>query len=75
MFELLTVFVFIWLMGKAVGLAFKLTWGMTKFAASVLMLMAFPALFVSVLFLGGIALLIPIGLIGAAVWILSACLE
>lgn len=75
MFELLTIFVFIWLMGKAIGLAFKLTWGMAKILAGILMLLAFPALFVCLLFLGGIALLIPIGLIGIAVWILSACLE
>lgn len=30
MFELLTIVVFVWLLIKAIGLAFKLTWGMAK---------------------------------------------
>lgn len=75
MIELLTVLVFIWLAGKAIGLAFKLTWGVAKIAASILIALAFPALFVCLLFLSGIALLVPIIMVIVAVGILKACLE
>ena len=32
MFELLSLFVFIWLLSKTIGLALKLTWGVAKIA-------------------------------------------
>ena len=44
MFELLTIAIFIWLMVKAIGLALKLTWGVAKIAASILIGLAFPVL-------------------------------
>ena len=72
MIELITVAVFVWLMCKAVGLAFKLTWGIAKVAASILMILATPILILSLLFAGGIALMLPILLIGIAVGILNA---
>ena len=74
MFELLTIAIFIWLLVKAVGLAFKLTWGVAKIAASILIGLAFPALIVCLTFVGGIALLIPIVMIAIAAGILKACL-
>jgi hypothetical protein len=74
MFELLTVAIFIWLLVKAVGLAFKLTWGAAKIVASVLIGLAFPALMVCLVFVGGIALLVPIAMIAIAAGILKACL-
>ncbi len=74
MFELLTVAIFIWLLVKAVGLAFKLTWGAAKIVASVLIGLAFPALMVCLVFVGGIALLVPIAMIVIAAGILKACL-
>ena len=73
MFELLTVIVFVWLLVKAVGLAFKLTWGAAKVVASILMVIALPALIVCLVFAGGIALMIPVAVIAAAVGILKAC--
>ena len=73
MLELLTVVIFIWLMFKAIGLALKLTWGFAKVSASILIGIALPVLVVCMLFVGGIALLIPIFLIGLAVGILRAC--
>lgn len=73
MFEILTLIVFIWLMVKAIGLAFKLTWGIAKVIASILMVFALPALIVCIVFVGGIALLVPLILIGIAVGILKAC--
>ena len=73
MFELLTTVVFVWLLVKAIGLAFKLTWGAAKLIASLLIGLALPALIICLVFVGGIALLIPIAVIGIAVGILKAC--
>ena len=72
MFEIVTLVVFIWLMVKAIGLAFKLTWGIAKIIASILMVLALPALIVCMIFVGGIALLVPLILIGIAAGILKA---
>ena len=73
MFELLVIAVFIWLLVKAIGLAFKLTWGFTKVAASILIGLAFPVLIVCFIFVGGIALLVPVVMIAIAAGILKAC--
>lgn len=74
MLEILTVAIFIWLMVKSIGFMLKLTWGAAKVAAAVLMVAALPALIVCLVFIGGIALLVPIGLIAIAALILKACL-
>lgn len=74
MFELLTIAIFIWLLMKAIGLAFKLTWGVAKIAASILIGLAFPVLIVCLVFVGGIALLVPIVMIAIAAGILKSCL-
>jgi len=74
MFELLIIAIFIWLLVKAIGLAFKLTWGVAKIAASILIGLAFPVLVVCLLFVGGIALLVPIIMIAIAAGIMKACL-
>ena len=60
-------------MVKAIGLAFKLTWGIAKIIASILLVLALPALIVCMIFVGGIALLVPLILIGIAAGILKAC--
>lgn len=73
MFEILTLIVFVWLMVKAIGLAFKLTWGIAKVIASILMIFALPALIVCMVFIGGLALLVPIVIVCIAVGILKAC--
>lgn len=73
MFELLTLVVFVWLLVKAISLAFKLTWGIAKVVASILMIIALPMLIVCFVFAGGIALIVPIAVIGIAVGILKAC--
>ena len=73
MLEILTVAIFIWLLVKAMGLAFKLTWGVAKVIASILMAVALPVLIVCLVFIGGIALIIPMAVIGIAVGILKAC--
>ena len=74
MFELLSVVIFVWLLVKAISLAFKLTWGVAKIAASILITLAFPVLMVCLVFVGGIALLVPIAMIAIAAGILKACL-
>lgn len=74
MFELLTVVVFAWLMFKAIGFAFRLTWGVAKIAASILIGLAFPVLIICFVFIGGIALLVPLAMIAIAIGILKACL-
>ncbi|MBQ3504611.1 MAG: hypothetical protein IJA75_07905 [Oscillospiraceae bacterium] len=74
MFELLTIVIFIWLLVKTIQLAFKLTWGLAKVAASILIGLAFPVLIVCLIFVGGIALLAPLIMIAIAAGILKACL-
>ena len=74
MFELLVIAIFIWLLVKAIGLAFKLTWGFAKITASILIGLAFPVLIVCLIFVGGIALLLPIAMIAIAAGILKACI-
>ena len=73
MFELITVLIFIWLLGKAIGLALRLTWGIAKIAASILMVLALPLLVVCLVFVGGLALMAPLAVIGIALVILNAC--
>lgn len=73
MLELLTAIVFIWLLVKTIGLAFKITWGVAKVIACIMMVLALPLLLVCLVFAGGIALLAPIVLIGIAFGILKAC--
>jgi len=74
MFELLVLILFVWLFVKAVGLTFRVTWGLAKIIAVVLFALAVPALFVCLLVIGGVAILIPVALVGAAFGILKACI-
>ena len=73
MFELLTIAIFIWLLVKSIGLAFRLTWGVAKMIASILMVIALPVLIICLVFVGGLALMIPIAVIGLAFGLLKAC--
>ena len=73
MFELLTLVIFIWLLVKTIGLAFRLTWGMAKIIATIMMVIALPVLIICLVFVGGLALMIPIAVIGMAFGILKAC--
>lgn len=75
MFELLTIIVFAWLLIKAIGLAFKLTWGMAKIVASILMVLALPLLIVCLLFVGGVILIVPVAMIGIAAGIMKSCIK
>lgn len=73
MFELLVLIAFAWLFIKAIGLAFRVTWGLAKVVAVVLFVLALPTLIGCFLIAGGIALLIPVVLVGTACGILKAC--
>ena len=75
MFELLTIIVFAWLLIQAIGLAFKLTWGMAKIVASILMVLALPLLIVCLLFVGGAILIVPVAMIGIAAGIMKSCIK
>lgn len=73
MFELLTIVIFARILIKSIGLMLRITWGVAKIIAAILMVLALPALLVCLLFAGGIALLIPIAMVGIAAGILRAC--
>ena len=74
MFELLTVAIFIWLLVKVAGFAWKLTWGVAKIAAFLLIGLALPIMIVCFIFVGGALLLVPLVMIAVAAAILKACL-
>jgi hypothetical protein len=74
MLDILFTVLFLWLLVKAIGFAFKLTWGITKIIACVLMVLALPSLILCLLFASGIALLAPIAMMAIAAGILKACL-
>lgn len=72
MFELLILIAFVWLFSKAIGLMFKVTWGLAKVVAIILFALALPSLIGCLLIAGGIALLLPVALVGVACGILKA---
>ena len=74
MFQILTVTIFLWLLAKSIGFMFRLTWGVAKVIAGILMVVALPALIACLIFASGIVLLVPIILIAIAAIILKACL-
>ena len=74
MFELLTTAIFLWLLVKTIGFAFRLTWGVAKIAASILIGLALPVLILCLIFAGGIVLLVPLVMIAIAAGILKVCL-
>lgn len=74
MLEIITTVLFCWLFFKAIGLAFKAAWGVTKIVASILFVVAIPLLIGCLLFASGIILLIPVALVGIAFGLLKACI-
>lgn len=74
MLEILTVAVFLWLMAKSVGFMMKLTWGLAKVVAAILMVLALPSLIICLVFASGLALLLPILLVAIAACLLKVCL-
>lgn len=72
MLDLLMILVFCWLFFKALGLVFRLAWGVTKILVGLLVTAAAVTLVGGVLFAGGLVLLLPIALVGAALGLLKA---
>ena len=74
MLEFLLVALFCWLFFKAIGLAFRVAWGVTKIIASLLLALAVPFLVLGLIFAGGIVLMIPVVMIGIALGLLAKCI-
>ncbi len=71
MFEILITILFVVLFIKGIKLAFKMTWGIAKIIATLLMICAVPALVLGLIFAGGLLLLLPVGLIAGAILLLK----
>ncbi|MBR6635473.1 MAG: hypothetical protein IKL41_07620 [Clostridia bacterium] len=61
----------VWLFLKAVGLAFKITWGAAKIVATILLAIAVPVFILLAIFVGGFILLLPVALLAVAVGLLK----
>ena len=72
MFELLVIVIFCWLIVKVLKLAFSVTWGLAKVAATVLCVLACPLLVLCLLFAGGFVLLVPLLVVVGAYTMLKA---
>ena len=72
MFNLLLAAALLWLLGRAVGLALRITWGAVRLAAGILTALALPLLILSLLLAGGITLLIPAAALAISLGILTA---
>lgn len=71
MFELLTLIISLWIFIKALKLALKITWGLTKIIATVLLILFVPVLLVSIFLVGSFALFLPVLTAAAAFIILK----
>jgi hypothetical protein len=74
MLEIIISILFFWLFFKSIGLAVKVTWGITKLIASVMFTVALPLLLICLFFAGGLLILVPLGLVALAFGLLKACL-
>ena len=72
MFELLVIIIFCWLFVKVLKLAFSITWGLAKVAATVLCILACPLLVLCVLSAGGLVLFVPVLIVVGAYTILKS---
>ena len=72
LFTMFVLFLFGWLF-HSIGLALHLPWCAAKVIAALLFAVALPVLLVCLFVAGGLLLLVPLGLIGAAFGILKFC--
>ncbi len=75
MLEILISVLFVWLLFKVIGLAFRVAWGAAKIAASILFTLAVPLLVLCLVFAGGVLILIPLAMLGAAFGLLKGCVK
>ncbi|MCI6935566.1 MAG: hypothetical protein MR762_02760 [Clostridiales bacterium] len=73
MLEILLTILLVWLLFKVIGLAFRVAWGAAKIAASILFTLAVPLLVLCLIFAGGMLILIPLTMLGAAFGLLKGC--
>lgn len=73
MLEILFTLLFVWLLVKTIGLALRVAWGAAKIVASVLFALAVPLLVLCLIFAGGLLVLVPLAMLGAAFGLLKAC--
>ena len=71
MTEIIISILAIVLLIKAIGLTFKITWGVAKIVATILLVLAVPAFILCLVLVGGFFLLIPVGIIAAAIGIIK----
>ena len=74
MLEILFTVLFVWLLMKTIGLAFRVAWGATKILASILFSLAVPLLVLCLIFAGGLLVLVPLAMLGAAFGLLKSCI-
>lgn len=65
MFEILTIILFIGMLYKVIPFTFKMTWGIAKMMAVLLIIFALPSLIIGLIFVGGFILFIPVVTIAA----------
>ena len=73
-FDIAVIILCAWLFIKGIGLAFKITWGIAKIIATVLLILAAPSLIVCLVFAGGVALLVPIAMVSIAFGLLKSAI-
>ena len=73
MLDILILIVFCWLAIKVLKLIIRIAWGLTKFIAAMLFVLALPLLAVCLIFAGGMALLVPLGMVALAFGLLKCC--
>lgn len=73
-FDIAVILLCGWLFIKGIGLAFKITWGLAKIVATLLLILAAPALIVCLIFAGGAVLLIPVAMVSVAFGLLKTCI-
>ena len=73
MFKVLVILLFIGLLGSSIRLALRLTWGVAKIIAALLMVLALPVLILGLIFAGGLILLLTVAMVGIAAAVLNCC--
>ena len=74
LFDIAIIILCGWLFIKGIGFAFKITWGVAKIVATLLLILAAPALIICLIFVGGFALLVPVAMVTIAFGLLKSCI-
>ena len=74
MFEFLMIGLFLWVAFKLLVFSVQVAWGLAKVVSVALFLLALPVMMVCLVFTGGIFLLLPLALVGAAYGVLRCAM-